>query len=75
MAFIKWFHCNQSPNCVTSTDCFHQEIRKETLSTVEEAVKFSLEGSELPIPELYTNVYVDQADLKIRGCDPFTWNH
>ncbi len=65
----KWYHD------VLTIAWFNQEIRKEVLSTVEEAVKFSLEGSELPTPELYTNVYVDQADMRIRGCDPFTWNY
>lgn len=45
------------------------------MSTIDEAVDFALAGSELPTPELYTSVYMDQGDLKIRGCDPFTWNY
>ena len=44
------------------------------MAKVEEAVEFALSGSELPTPELYTHVLVDQGDLPIRGCDPFTWN-
>lgn len=63
----QWQHCT-----VVFYDV--QDIRKDALAQVEEAVQFALEGSELPTPELYTNVYVDQGDLKIRGCDPFTWN-
>lgn len=51
-----------------------QETRKEVLGEVEEAVEFALAGSELPTPELYTHVYVNQGDQNIRGCDPFTWN-
>lgn len=51
-----------------------QGVRKETLAVVEEAVEFALAGSELPTPELYTHVYVNQGDQSIRGCDPFTWN-
>ena len=41
---------------------------------MEEAVDFCIKGEELPTPELYTDVYVDQGDLPVRGCDPFTWN-
>ena len=44
------------------------------MADVEEAVSFCLAGEELPTPELYTHVYNNQGDLKIRGCDPFTWN-
>ena len=51
-----------------------QGVRKDVLAHVEEAVEFALAGSELPTPELYTHVYVNQADQAIRGCDPFTWN-
>lgn len=44
------------------------------MTEVEEAKAFALEGQELPIPELYTDIYVNQGDIKVRGCDPFTSN-
>ena len=50
-------------------------MRTETLAKVEEAVKFALEGTELPVPELYTDIHINQGNLKVRGCDPFTWNN
>ena len=44
------------------------------MAEVEEAVAFALESSELPKNELYTDIYINQGDLKVRGCDPFTGN-
>ena len=41
---------------------------------MKEAVEFSLEGSELPLSELYTDIYVDQKDRYVRGTDLFTNN-
>jgi len=41
---------------------------------VEEAVKFSLQGSGLPLQELYTHIFVDQGDLPVQGCDLYTNN-
>ena len=41
---------------------------------VEEAVMFSLQGSELPPQELYTHIFVDQGNLPVRGCDLYTSN-
>ena len=53
-----------------------QDLRKSAIAEVEEAVKFSLEGTELPPQELYTDIYTDQAkeNLFVRGADPFTNN-
>jgi len=42
------------------------------MEDVQEAVKFALESSELPKDELFTNIYVNQGDLQVKGCDPFT---
>lgn len=59
--------------CSTS---YIQELRKSARAEVDEAVKYSLEGTDLPPQELYTDVYTDQAEkgLFIRGSDPFTNN-
>lgn len=53
-----------------------QALLSSAKAEVKEAVKFSLEGSELEPPHLYNDVYSDQAakGLYIRGCDPFTSN-
>lgn len=75
-------------NSKYATQCWHennslhiillpqQELSKSAKAEVKDAVKFALEGSELPSSELYTDVYTDQdvAGLHIRGCDPFTSN-
>ena len=42
------------------------------MADVQEAVKFALASSELPKNELFTDVYINQGDLKVRGCDPFS---
>lgn len=49
-----------------------QEISKDVKREVKEAVEFSLQGSELPFAELFTDVYKDQQDLYVRGTDLFT---
>ena len=51
-----------------------KEVSKKAKAEVEEAIEFCLQGSELPPQELYTHIYVNQGDLPVRGCDPFTTN-
>ena len=53
-----------------------QELLKSAKAEVKDAVKFALDGSELPSSELYSDIYTDQdvEGLHIRGCDPFTSN-
>lgn len=66
---------NMLDKCPLSSLLFSfQGVRKEVIGHIEEAVEFSLAGSELPTPELYTHVYANQGDLAVRGCDPFTWS-
>jgi hypothetical protein len=77
LLYLAWEMCGHffiSRSAFNQVFVFFQGIRKEVLAQVEEAVEFALAGSELPTPELYTHVYVDQGDQAIRGCDPFTWN-
>lgn len=61
-------------NLATSEEL--KELRKSAKAEVDEAVKYSLEGSDLPPQELFTDVYTDQAEegLLIRGSDLFTNN-
>lgn len=56
--------------------CIIQELHHSAKAEVQEAIKYSLEGSDLPPQELYTDVYTDQVEdnLFIRGVDPFTNN-
>ncbi len=41
------------------------------MAEVEEAVKFALESSQLPEKELFTDIYVNQGDLRVKGSDLF----
>ena len=60
--------------CTSSLHASMKEVSKQAKAEVKEAIEFSLQGSELPPHELYTHVYVNQGDLLVRGCDPFTTN-
>ena len=66
--------------CVRERDsllsAFQQKIKNDAIEVVEEAIKLSLESTDLPPSELYSDVYTDQVQegLYIRGCDPFTSN-
>ena len=59
---------------VTFYSSYWQEVSKQAKAEVEEAVEFSLQGSELSPHELYSHIFVDQGDLPVRGCDLFTSN-
>ena len=63
-----------SLTCTSSLHASMKEVNKEAKAEVKEAIEFCLQGSELPPHELYTHVYVNQGDLLVRGCDPFTTN-
>ena len=60
--------------CTSSLHASMKEVNKQAKAEVKEAIEFCLQGSELPPHELYTHVYVNQGDLLVRGCDPFTTN-
>lgn len=41
---------------------------------VDKAAEKAKTDPELPLEELYTNIYVQPpSDMKVRGCDPTIW--
>ena len=66
---------NSDEECFIVTTLYQlQNLRKEALAEVEGAVASALEDPELPESELFTDIYADQGNLRVRGCDSFTWN-
>ncbi len=49
-----------------------QKMDKEVKKEIDEAVQQARADAELPLSELYTNIYSQPpADYQIRTCDPF----
>ena len=51
-----------------------QEIDANVRKMVDGAAEKAKTDPELPLEELYTNIYVQPpSDMKVRGCDPTIW--
>lgn len=48
-----------------------QEVRKE----IDDAVNVAKTANEIPVDELYADIYVEPIYTKIRGVTPFTEHH
>lgn len=52
-----------------------KDIKKAIQADIKEAVHIASAGTELPLEELYTNIYNSTPAFMVRGCDPFTWGN
>ncbi|XP_003391149.1 PREDICTED: pyruvate dehydrogenase E1 component subunit alpha, somatic form, mitochondrial-like, partial [Amphimedon queenslandica] len=50
-----------------------KEIRKSVQADIKKAVANAISDTELPLEEMYTDIYTSTPEFMVRGCDPFTW--
>jgi len=49
-------------------------VENKVRTTLAEVERQALSAPELPVEEMYYDVYTDPGDMKIRGCDAFTYH-
>ena len=50
-----------------------KEVKKSIQADIKKAVANAISDTELPLEEMYTDIYTNTPEFMVRGCDPFTW--